>query len=162
MKDSEHTRFIAKVVQGPGEKDCWLWVGAIADDGYGRFSIRRDGREKMVRPHRFLYEHITGQDLTPDVELLHTCDVPICVRVTADADTHLLAADHSTNMRDRERKGRAGRHQVGMRGLSRRQLAIRSRTLRDVVLTMGWNREAIAAVIAGAGPGQPTLFDWSS
>ncbi|MGW9159289.1 hypothetical protein [Microbacterium sp. NPDC055665] len=64
-------------------------------------------------------------------------------------------------MRDRERKGRAGRHQVGMRGLSRRQLAARSRTLRDVVLTMGWNREAIAAVIAGAGPDQPTLFDWS-
>ncbi|MBP3977013.1 hypothetical protein [Microbacterium sp. BLY] len=151
---------MAKVVSGPREDDCWLWVGAIADDGYRRFSLRREGRERMVRPQRLLFEHVTGRELTRDVELLHTCDVPICVRVTADADTHLLADDHGANMRDRERKGRAGRHQVGMRGLSRRQLATRSRTLRDLVLTMGWNREAIAAVIAGAGADQPTLFDW--
>jgi hypothetical protein len=37
-------------------------------------------------------------------------------------------------------------------------LAARPRTLRDVVQTMGWNREAIAAVVSGAGPDQPTLF----
>jgi hypothetical protein len=33
---SEAERFWAKVVRGPGERDCWIWTGAIADDGYGR------------------------------------------------------------------------------------------------------------------------------
>lgn len=146
---------------GPLPTDCWFWVGAIADDGYGRFSIRRDGRERMVRPQRHLYEHLSGAALTSDVELLHTCDIPICVHVTMDpATSHLFAGDHASNMRDREQKRRAGRLQVGMRGLSRKQLATRSRTLRDVVLTMGWNREAIAAVVSGAGLDQPVLFDW--
>ncbi|MGW9159662.1 hypothetical protein [Microbacterium sp. NPDC055665] len=162
MNAREYARFIAKVIKGPEENDCWFWVGAIADDGYGRFSIRRDGRERMVRPQRILFEHITGRELDPDTVLLHACDVPICVHVTTDAQSHLFEGDHAMNMRDREQKGRAGHYRVGMRGLSRQQLAARSRTLRDVVQTMGWNREAIAAVIAGAGADQPTLFDWPS
>ena len=162
MNVSELSRFFDKVVKGPDEGDCWFWVGAIADDGYGRFSIRRDGRERMVRPQRLLFEHLTGRTLTPDIELLHTCDVPICVHVTVGGDSHLFAGDHAMNMRDREQKHRSGRHGIGMRGISRRQLALRSRALRDVVQTMGWNREAIAAVINGAGPDQPPLFDWPS
>jgi hypothetical protein len=162
MNAREQARFFNKVIKGPAANDCWFWVGAIADDGYGRFSIRRDGRERMVRPQRFLFEHLTGRDLDPDTVLLHACDVPICVHVTTDDRSHLFEGDHRMNMRDREQKGRAGHYHVGMRGLSRQQLAARSRTLRDVVVTMGWNREAIAAVIAGAGLDQPTLFDWPS
>lgn len=38
---AETRRFWSHVVRGPGEWDCWLWVGAIADDGYGRFWITR-------------------------------------------------------------------------------------------------------------------------
>jgi len=159
MDARELDRFFRKVIKGPRPEDCWLWVGAIGDDGYGRFSIRRDGREKVVRPQRLLFEHLTGRALTPDVELLHDCDVPICVHVARGSESHLFEGDHPMNMRDREQKGRAGRGRVGMRGLSRRQLADRSRALRDVVLTMGWNREAIAAVIHGAGVDQPRLFD---
>ncbi|WP_181156874.1 MULTISPECIES: hypothetical protein [unclassified Microbacterium] len=71
------------------------------------------------------------------------------VHVAIDAETHLFEGDHAMNMRDREQKGRAGRQMVGMRGLSRRQLAIRSRTLRYVAQTMRWNREAIAAMFSG-------------
>lgn len=31
-------RFWTHVVKGPRETDCWIWTGAIADDGYGQYS----------------------------------------------------------------------------------------------------------------------------
>lgn len=160
MDTSELERFFEKVVKGPEPDDCWIWVGAIGDDGYGRFSIRRGGREQMVRPQRLYYEHLTGRKLTPKVSLLHECDVPICVHVTAGADSHLFEGDDRMNMRDREQKGRAGRHRVFRRGLSRKQLTARSRDLREVILTRGWDRVAISAVLSGNTPDQPALFDW--
>jgi hypothetical protein len=48
----EVARFWRHVVKGPGERDCWIWVGAIGDDGYGRFWTTRDGRARVLRPHR--------------------------------------------------------------------------------------------------------------
>ncbi len=39
-------RFAAKVVCTLG---CHFWVGAIADDGYGRFAV---GGGRVVRAHR--------------------------------------------------------------------------------------------------------------
>lgn len=160
MHNSELERFFEKVVKGPEPSDCWIWVGAIADDGYGRFSIRRGGRERMVRPQRLLYEHLTGRTLSSKIDLLHVCDVPICVHVTTGADSHLFEGDGRMNMIDREQKGRGGHRRVYRRGLSRKQLANRSRDLRDVVLTLGWDRAAISAVLSGNAPDQPTLFDW--
>lgn len=160
MDTSELERFFRKVVKGPEPDDCWIWVGAIGDDGYGRFSIRRHGRERMVRPQRLLHEHLTGEKLQRDQNLLHECDVPICVHVTTGADSHLFVGDDRMNMRDREQNGRAGRRRVLRRGLSRRQLYIRSRELRDVVLTRGWDRAAMSAVLSGNTPDQPSLFDW--
>ena len=62
------------------------------------------------------------------------------------------------NMRDREQKGRAGRDSLHLRGLSRAQLAERSRALRNVLLTQGWDQDAIAAVLADAGQDHPRLF----
>ena len=44
---AEIARFEAKIVEGPGEY-CTIWRGAIGDDGYGRFSITREGREGLV------------------------------------------------------------------------------------------------------------------
>ncbi len=46
MSPDELDRFYRKVVKGPRPDDCWIWTGAIADDGYGRFAIRRDGVER--------------------------------------------------------------------------------------------------------------------
>lgn len=41
---AEITRFYRRVVFGPDEH-CAIWTGSISDDGYGTFSITRDGRE---------------------------------------------------------------------------------------------------------------------
>ncbi len=73
------TRF---VVRGPDLRDCWLWVGAIADDGYGRFWLNRHGHKHVVRPHRYalarnlpLGEH--------DIVMHEVCELPLCVRAEA-------------------------------------------------------------------------------
>jgi hypothetical protein len=34
---AEVERFTRFVLRGRGPRDCWLWTGAIADDGNGRF-----------------------------------------------------------------------------------------------------------------------------
>ncbi|MBD8519173.1 hypothetical protein [Plantibacter sp. CFBP 8804] len=158
MDAGELGRFWSHVVCGPEVTDCWFWVGAIADDGYGRFALRRDGRERMVRPHRVMFEHVTGAELTSSVPLMHECDIPICVHAAVDAGSHLSIGSQSLNMLDREHKGRAGRGGLGMRGLSRRVLTERSRRLRAVVLAAGWDRAAIAAVLADVPVDHPRLF----
>ena len=142
-------RYWAKVLKGP-EGKCWIWTGAIADDGYGRYYLH-DGPGGMVRPHRYLYQVVTGQPLSDDTELLHQCDVTICVN-----PDHLSAGSKSDNMSDRSDKRRS--NHAGLRGLSREGAELRARALRDIVLANGWDDEAIAAILAGAGKDQPRLF----
>lgn len=60
MRISDSERFWSYVVKGPNPEDCWLWAGAVADDGYGRFSVTTNGSRRAVRPHRFAYEELTG------------------------------------------------------------------------------------------------------
>ncbi len=158
MDAVELARFHGHVLRGPTATDCWFWTGAIADDGYGRFWVRRDGRQRAVRPHRHLFEHVHGVSLLPAEQLMHECDIPICVRVTDDATTHLSVGSNGANMRDREQKHRAGRDALHMRGLSRKQLAGRSRALRAVLLERGFDRGGIAAVLADVPLYHPTLF----
>ncbi len=37
MRSSDVERFYSHVLKGPEPDSCWLWLGAISDDGYGRF-----------------------------------------------------------------------------------------------------------------------------
>ncbi len=60
----EVDRFWSRVVKGPRETDCWLWAGggtaAIGDDGYGRFWVSREGRQRVLRPHRVAWALAEG------------------------------------------------------------------------------------------------------
>ncbi|WP_314326696.1 hypothetical protein [Paenarthrobacter ilicis] len=154
------TRFWAKISRGPRENDCWLWTRAVADDGYGRFTLNSDGRTQAVRPHRFAFHLAYGADLDGFGPLMHHCDIPLCVRATTGSDTHLSVGDARANMLDRQAKGR-DTNGTGFRwrGLARRQFAERSKALRDEVRAHGWEREErIRALLAGADPDAPTLF----
>lgn len=158
---SEVDRLLSHVIKGPGVNDCWFWVGAIGDDGYGRFWIRRDGNQRAVRPQRFLFEHIHQVALRREDVLMHLCDVPLCVHVDADPlHSHLALGTHASNMRDRSAKGRHGNDATvnRMRGISRRVLAARSRAVRTQLLEHGWDPEAIAAILIDVTPEHPTLF----
>ena len=36
--------FWSKVLKGPRPDDCWLWMGAVPGDGYGRFRAQHEGK----------------------------------------------------------------------------------------------------------------------
>lgn len=161
MKLSEQDRFWTYVVKGPEPDDCWLWIGAISDDGYGRFWITRDGVQKAVRPQRYAYALATGETLAPDILLLHECDVPICVHAETDpASSHVYTGTHRENMIDRRQKHRDtnGSNSLHWRGIARKVRVQRSRDLRDVVREYGWDRERISATLSGVEYDHPTLF----
>jgi len=51
----EIDRFWSRVVKGPRAADCWIWTGAIADDGYGRLWVQsrlHQVQPRVLRPHR--------------------------------------------------------------------------------------------------------------
>lgn len=57
-------RFHSKIDYGFGVNDCWVWTGALSDEGYGDFWLPtplgpRDG--KTVRAHRFSYVLTYGE-----------------------------------------------------------------------------------------------------
>jgi hypothetical protein len=129
------TRFLAKVIAVP--HGCHYWIGAIADDGYGRWTSA-DGR--TVTPHRWLWEQIVGP-IPAGLYLLHSCDETSCVAVEA----HLGVGTQADNQAQMARRRRgAGPWHVGLadtRGPAGRARAIRA-ALRD-----GYDRERLASVL---------------
>lgn len=126
------------------------WVGAIADDGYGRFYL--DGTS--VRPHRYSLALDLGLTLELLPELMHECDVPLCVN-----PRHLGMGDRQSNMVDRQRKLRSANGSgLRFRGLPRAAMAARSRALREDLLAHGWDAQRIHAINAGSRAEDPTLF----
>lgn len=152
-------RFWSKVIKGPRPEDCWFWVGAISDDGYGRFTLNQGGHTRAVRPHRYAYWLATGIWFDDMPSLMHDCDEPICVHATNDSGSHLMIGNHRENMLDRSRKLRHS-NGSGLRywGMGRAAQADRSRRLRGELLVNGWNQERIAAIRFNHDPDTPTLF----
>jgi hypothetical protein len=76
-------RFWPKVDKGgpvparrPDLGPCWIWKGALADNGYGRFNVTK----KLQRPaHAFSLE-LSGVELSPGDVTDHLCLVKACVR----------------------------------------------------------------------------------
>jgi hypothetical protein len=157
----ELVRFWGKVVKGPGERDCWIWVGAIADDGYGRFSITRDGVEKVVRPHRYAAAAVLGIVLGSDDVVEHeVCDNPVCVRAQLDpALGHVWPSTQAENLRRMAQRARGGGAWWQWRWAStdRASLAARSRAQREAV-RHGWDPVALRAALEAQDPRQDRLF----
>ena len=161
LKISEIDRFWRYVVKGPNTGDCWIWIGATGDDGYGRFWTSTENGQRVLRPQRFLYRELTGIDLPANTMLLHNCDIPLCVHVTSDPNTsHLRVGGAKQNQAD---TARAGRHRnrfttERFASLPRAERAARSRRLRDTVRAHGWDPLLIARALSDAGSEHPTLF----
>jgi hypothetical protein len=83
---SIESRFFAKVTQSG---NCWLWVGAKHEDGYGQFW---NGR-RQVKAHRWVYERLVGP--IPDgLQIDHLCRNPSCVN-----PQHLEPVTQAENIR---------------------------------------------------------------
>lgn len=159
LTEKDRARFFAKVVRGPAPGDCAIWVGAISEDGYGRFSIRRDGRQITVSAHRLAYAMAYDADLSTVPVVEHAvCDNPICVRASGDPlSDHLRASTQAANLARMGSRGRGGGAPLAYRWRStdRASLAARSRRLRDAVKD-GWDTDRIAAALQLDG--QDSLF----
>lgn len=79
-------RFWAKVDK---TETCWLWIGHINADGYGR--VRTGG--KVVQAHRVSYETANGP-IPAGLTIDHLCNTRSCVR-----PVHLEAVTHQENTR---------------------------------------------------------------
>lgn len=91
-------RFWTKVKGGEPD-DCWLWTGATIK-GYGQISGWLNGKKRPLYAHRLAWEFAHG--LIPDgLEVLHQCDVPLCVNVA-----HLFLGTQADNLADARSKGR--------------------------------------------------------
>lgn len=102
-------RFDKRVIKSEDVAGCWVWVGALGDDGYGRFWVKDSatGRQKVYRSHRYALQVALGlSDAQMNlVHVLHRCDNPLCVRATDGSDSHLVVGDHELNMQDRPSAG---------------------------------------------------------
>lgn len=80
-------RFLRKVTIAPN--GCWLWLGQIAPNGYGKFWVREE--QNNIGAHRWAYEHWRGPipgGLEPD----HLCRVRHCAN-----PWHLEVVTHKEN-----------------------------------------------------------------
>lgn len=73
---------------------CWLWTGAKAKAGYGKFGIGR----KVYIASRFSYELFKGP-IEEGKFICHSCDVPMCVN-----PDHLWQGTNSENQIDSIKK----------------------------------------------------------
>lgn len=144
----EIARFHSYIVNGPGEGDCAIWVGAIGGDGYGRFHVNRGGCRFSVRPNRYALALATGGVLEAGVLALHECDNPICTRVSA---LHIVEGTQGHNMMRMARMRRGGVNRVLRLGDMRCLRRDRSVALREAV-RQGWDAAAVEAALLGSHP----------
>src|SRR3954470_5960578 len=97
-------RFWPKV-ERRGSDECWPWVGARQQTGYGiLFKSSRPRRWHLA--HRLSWELHNGP-IPGGLHVLHRCDNPPCVN-----PAHLFLGTQADNNRDRGRKGRNGGHKI--------------------------------------------------
>ena len=94
-------RFWSRVAKIDDDTSCWLWQGKPDSDGYGQIKDR--GRK--LRAHRYALEIQLGRPLGMDMQSLHKCDVPMCVRNDGER-SHLFEGTYRDNIDDMLAKGR--------------------------------------------------------
>jgi hypothetical protein len=81
-------RFWSKCIPEPNSV-CWLWLGAVTQQGYGRISV---GNRRCVMAYRFAFEHAVGP-IPNGLDLDHLCRNGYCVN-----PAHLEPVTHRENM----------------------------------------------------------------
>jgi hypothetical protein len=61
--------------------ECWVWIGAISEKGYGTLSVRVPGRPTPQKrwAHRLAFEVFRRQKLQPGDTVDHRCECPACI-----------------------------------------------------------------------------------
>jgi DNA-binding CsgD family transcriptional regulator len=154
MKLTTQQRFWQKVDKSAGcgpWGNCWIWIGAVNDSGYGKLAANGS---QAYRAHRYSYELVNGP-LAKGVCVLHKCDVRRCVR-----PDHLFEGTRADNNRDTSSKGRIrggqGKGSAHPKAVLDEEIVARIWSLRHFGLSpgkiarmLGLNRSTVKNVIYG-------------
>ena len=99
-------RFWPKVKKG---NNCWEWVGAKNNKGYGNFWAHGISG----KAHRSSWEIHNGP-IPKGLNVLHCCDNPSCVN-----PAHLFLGTQADNIKDMENKGREKRNKGSDNGMAK-------------------------------------------
>lgn len=114
------------------------------------------GKQRVFRAHRFAMQLVVSKELEADEYVLHRCDNPLCVKATGDDGSHLWLGTHALNMMERSQRGRSN-FQALLLG-SKKERAQAARSLRDAVLSGGYDHELVERFVRELDKGQDTLF----
>lgn len=95
----ESERFASKFTPEPNT-GCWLWLGGLDQDGYGKFTTWRGSKWANIGAHRFSIG-FHGAPVPPGMLVCHHCDNPACVN-----PDHLYIGTPKDNASDIDRRGR--------------------------------------------------------
>ena len=92
---SMHDRLFDKVLV---TESCWLWTGALNEQGYGLVNVGPRGAQRLRRAHRLMYELRVGP-IGEGLAIDHLCRVRHCVNpdhlepvTTAENNRRMVAA----------------------------------------------------------------------
>lgn len=124
-------RFWRQVRKNKG--GCWLWTGKPGNGGYGRFTLKRNGRYKPYLAHRLSMSIYLGRWINIGICVLHNCpggDNPACVN-----PAHLWLGSYADNNRDTIRKGRF-KHHGGFIGTKHPMHKLSEKDIRNIRLRL--------------------------
>ncbi len=78
LRPENPTKRFWEKVDRRGPDECWEWTASVKPNGYGQFSVVRDGKWLKSYAHRYSYELIVGP-IPEGLQLDHLCRNKACV-----------------------------------------------------------------------------------